>query len=90
MQDRFHDLREKIKSIPGSRRKRAALLGIDHSTLGRFERGVSQTLYTLGKIERGLARVSGAGTSSHLEGSELDDQSDVDASRAVPKASAAR
>lgn len=54
MQDRFQDLRERVKQLPGSRRERAKLLGVDHMTLGRFERGVSQTLATLAKIERGF------------------------------------
>lgn len=65
MQDRFQDLRDKVKQLPGSRRKRAKMLGVDHSTLGRFEGGVSQTLATLSKIERGLRSVE-------LLASELD------------------
>ena len=57
MQDRYEDLRVKVKALPGSRRARAAMIGIDPSTLGRFERGISQTTATILKIERGLAAI---------------------------------
>lgn len=58
MQDRYEDLRVKVKALPGSRRARAALIKIDHSTLGRFERRASQTLATIRKIEKGLAALA--------------------------------
>jgi len=58
MQDRYEDLRVKVKALPGTHLARAALIKIDHSTLGRVERKASQTLATIRKIEKGLAALA--------------------------------
>jgi hypothetical protein len=57
MQDRFQPIRDRVAKLPGSRRKRAQMLGINDMTLMRFERGDSQTRKTIDKIEAGLKKI---------------------------------
>lgn len=82
------DLRKQVQALGLTPHAAARKFGMPDMTMRRFLAGGVPTLATLGKIERGLAQVSGTGFPSL--GSELIDPKTDDAPRADPKVSAAR